>query len=79
VGDIIMDAGPQIDERFIKNLRKRLQKLEPGNEVTIRLEAADAHQAGGIIEELKRQGLDYQPHGGHGSEYYLIAKKKQRN
>jgi hypothetical protein len=40
------------------------------------MEAADAHQADLIVDELKNQGFDYQPHGGHSGEYFLMAKKR---
>lgn len=77
MSEIIFDLGREISEKDIMNLRERLKVLKPGDEITICMEAADAHEADKIVEELEGQGFDYQPHGGHGEEYYLIARKKQ--
>ncbi len=78
MADMTMDFGRVIEARDIKSLRERLKTLGPEDEIAIRIEAADATQADGIIEELKKEGFDYQPHGGHEGDYYLIARRKGR-
>ncbi|SHM28698.1 hypothetical protein SAMN05660826_00678 [Caldanaerovirga acetigignens] len=74
--EIYLNLGQEINYFDINSLKRRLQSIKPGEEIVIRMEATDAHQADLIVEELKNQGFDYQPHGGHSGEYFLIAKKK---
>lgn len=74
--DIRIDLRPRIDEQDIVRLRKNLKDLAPGDQITIRMEAADAHQSDGITGELERQGFDYQPHGGHGKDFFLLQGRK---
>ena len=74
--EIYLNIGKEINSHDIQNLNKTLEKLEPGQEIIILLEAADAHQADAVIENLRNKNFDLQPHGGHNSEYYIIAKKK---
>jgi hypothetical protein len=57
-------------------LRNSIKDLTPGDETSIRMEAADAHHAFRITDELDRQGFDYQPRGGDGKDYFIVAKKK---
>ncbi|MGB9841068.1 hypothetical protein [Thermovenabulum sp.] len=74
--EIYLNFGKEINSCDIQNLNKTLEKLEPGQEIIIQLEAADAHQADVVIENLRNSNFDLQPHGGHNGEYYIIAKKK---
>ncbi|MFZ5989602.1 MAG: hypothetical protein ACOYWZ_21095 [Bacillota bacterium] len=76
MSDISVNFGKEIDQHDINVLRDNLKSLNPGDKVTIRIEAADAHDAGRVTDELVRQGFDYQPHGGHGSEFYFTAQKR---
>lgn len=59
----------------LKRLREQLKEMEVNDRIVIRLEGADAQQSEGIVEELERQGFDFQPHGGHEREYYYTAIK----
>ena len=76
--DIRIDLGPVIEKRDLENLKQRLNGLSPDDQITIRMEAADAHEADLIASELTRQGFDWQPHGSHsGRDYFLTARKKR--
>ncbi|MCF6096842.1 hypothetical protein L1766_07525 [Thermovorax subterraneus] len=74
--EIYLHMGQEINYYDINSLKRRLRSIKPGEEIIIRMEAADAHQADLIVNELKNQGFDYQPHGGHSGEYFLMAKKR---
>ena len=76
--DILIDLGPGIERRDLINLRQRLVGLNEDDQIMIRMEAADAHEADLITAELTEQGFDWQPHGSHsGLDYYVIAKKRR--
>lgn len=74
--DKVLDVGAVITDNDVAELRKRLQNMEPDEEIVIKMEARDAHQSDLLRRELEQQGFDYQSHGGHGKEYFLIARKK---
>ncbi|MDN5332024.1 MAG: hypothetical protein PWP45_1249 [Tepidanaerobacteraceae bacterium] len=76
MAEIYINLEQEINDYDVNALRSRLRSIKPGEEVIIRMEAADAHQADLIVNELRNQGFDYQPHGGHSGEYFLIARKK---
>lgn len=78
MSDITMNFGERITEQNLMRLRESLKDTEPGDEITIRIEAADAHHADRITDELERQGFDYQPHGGHEREFYFTARKRMK-
>ncbi len=75
--DIRMTLRHIVFEEDLLQLRNNLKDLAPGDEISIRMEAEDAHQAGKITDELARQGFDYQPRGEDGHNYFIIAKKKK--
>jgi hypothetical protein len=75
MSEISVSLGKEINERDIKNLRDSIKDLTHGDRVVVRLEAADAHEAGAVTDELARQGFDYQPHGGNGTDFYFTAEK----
>lgn len=77
MADIFIDMGPEIEEERIAYLKKRLSTVKPGQEVAVRVEAADAHQADKVIEVLEQEGFDHQSHGSHsGEDFYLRARRK---
>ncbi|MCX7920526.1 MAG: hypothetical protein N3B21_00665 [Clostridia bacterium] len=76
MANISINLGANIDQKDIDNLRNSLKSLGAGDKITIRIEAADAHEAGKLTDELVRQGFDYQPHGGHTSEFYFTAQRR---
>ena len=69
---------PDIDSRALDHVRNTLTRLNPGDEITITVEAADAHQADPILSLLDRNGFDYQSKGGHdGRSYHINARRGQ--
>lgn len=78
MAEITIDVGSEINERDIAIIRKRLHTIKGEDQLSIRMEAADAHQADGIIDELEKHGFDYQPKGGHEGEYYIIAQRRRK-
>ncbi|MCX7708382.1 MAG: hypothetical protein N2484_00870 [Clostridia bacterium] len=78
MSEITVDLGKEIDQHDLTVLRKNLEGLGDGDKIIIRMEAADAHEAGKVTDELVRQGFDYQPHGGHGVDFYFTAVKTGR-
>lgn len=75
--DIRMTLRHIVSEEDLSQLRSNLKDLAPGDEISIRMEAQDAHQADRVTDELARQGFDYQPRGENGHNYFIIAKKKR--
>lgn len=67
---------PEVDENAMEHVRSTLAKMKPGEEISITIEAADAHQADPIISLLDRSGFDYQSKGSHnGRDYHINARK----
>jgi len=72
----ISQTHPEIDTRAVDHVHTTLAQLNPGDEITITVEAADAHQADPIISLLDTKGFDYQSKGGHdGRSYHINARK----
>lgn len=68
---------PEIDDRGVEQVRKAIKQMNPGDEISINIEAADAHQADDIISLLEENAFDYQPRGTNdGQSYYINARKK---
>lgn len=68
---------PEIDSRTVDHVRNTLAQLNPGDEITITVESADAHQADPIISLLDTNGFDYQSKGGHDHSYHINARRGQ--
>jgi len=67
----------QIDDKAVEHVRNTINELEPGDEININIESADAHQANPIIDLMEKSNLDYQPRGSHdGKSYFINARKK---
>lgn len=76
--DITIDLGSSIEMRDLENVRRQLERLGPDDQIKIRMEAADAHEADEIADELDRQGFDWQPRGSHdGRDYFLVVRRKK--
>lgn len=75
--EYIFSCGNAIGPNDLVRLKQQLQQMEVEDKIVIRLEAADATQSEGIVEELQRHGFDIQPHGGHHREYYYTAIKSK--
>ena len=74
--EFVFGCGDEVRRDDFHRLREQLQSMKVNDRIVIRLEAADATQSEGIVEELEKFGFDYQPHGGHQEEYYYTAIKK---
>lgn len=75
MAEFAFNCGSEITRNDLYRLREQLQSMKLNDRIVIRLEAADATQSEGIVEELEKFGFDYQPHGGHEQEYYYTAIK----
>jgi hypothetical protein len=71
---------PKIDAGAVEQVRKAIRRLRPGDEITITVESADAHQADPIIGILGESGFDYQAKGSHdGKSYHINARCKNES
>ncbi|MCL6561193.1 MAG: hypothetical protein K6U74_20880 [Firmicutes bacterium] len=74
---IYVNIEPEINSRAVSRVQEAINQLQDGQEIMITMEAADAHQAGPVIELLEQAGLDYQSRGSHeGRTYFLIGRRK---
>lgn len=74
---IYVNIEPEINSRAVSCVQEAINQLQDGQEIVITMEAADAHQAGPVIELLEQAGLDYQSRGSHeGRAYFLIGRRK---
>jgi len=78
MASIRMTLGAGIDRQDLIQLQNNLKDVGPEDEIIVTMQAADAHQADIITAELERQGFDYQPHGGDGRDFYLIAHRRKK-
>lgn len=69
---------PEVDDNAIARVRSTLPRVGKDDQLMIVMEAADAHQAGRVMEILEAHGFDYQPRGSHGGrDYHIIAARKK--
>lgn len=76
MADFIFHFGSEINGQELDRLRDRLQTIKPKEGIRIAMDTRDSQQADSVIAMLERYGFDYQPHGGHEDEYYIIARKR---
>lgn len=76
MGKTWLNLQPALGPDAVDRVRDTLDRLEPGEEIIINIESADAHQADPVIGLLERSGFDYQAKGSHdGKNYYINARK----
>lgn len=76
--DISINLGNYENITDIKNLRDVLLDLEKDDEITIVLDATDAHEAEEVFRLLSIYGFEYQTKGDHdGKTVYIIANKRK--
>lgn len=76
MGDITIHLEPMVNNEAIERIKKTLPRVGKDEQLTIVMEAADAHQADRVMEVLKAEGFDYQPRGSNsGDLYHIIAKR----
>ncbi|MCL6639225.1 MAG: hypothetical protein K6T80_06035 [Firmicutes bacterium] len=74
LGTITIHLGPVIGSDDFTRVKATLPKLAKHDRLMVVMEAADAHQAGQVMEILREHGFDYQPRGSHeGHDYHIIA------
>ncbi|PKM82862.1 MAG: hypothetical protein CVU89_01635 [Firmicutes bacterium HGW-Firmicutes-14] len=59
----------------VDRLRDAIGRMGPDGELTIMVNSNDAHETDMLVEELQRQGFDYQPKGSAGNIYNIIARR----
>lgn len=74
--NITVDLGLKIQDGDLQRIRENLEKMEPADELAIRLEAAEIYEENIIITEIERLGYDYQCFGGRGNDFYVIVKRR---
>lgn len=76
--DISLRMGTAITHKDLLRVQDTLARLNPGDHLTITMEAADAHQADMLLELLDNHGLDYQSRGdSDGKTYHIIANRPE--
>uniref|UniRef100_A0A7C2IR45 Uncharacterized protein n=1 Tax=Ammonifex degensii TaxID=42838 RepID=A0A7C2IR45_9THEO len=77
---MLIDLGRAVNKKDVARLSVLLAQTNPGEEVQIVMEAADAHQADEVFALLRREGFDYQPKGGgDGQRYWITARRMSPN
>ncbi|HWJ02137.1 MAG TPA: hypothetical protein VNU93_00575 [Verrucomicrobiae bacterium] len=64
---------PEISVDNHRRLEQMLSDVVSGDKVDITVENADAHQTDLLMNTLHQHGFDYQPKGGHGTSYHILA------
>jgi TusA-related sulfurtransferase len=73
---IAITLQPVIDQNAINHVRSAINRMRPGEEITITIESTDAYRADPIINLLEQSGCDYQSKGSHdGKNYHINACK----
>lgn len=74
--DISLSMGTAINSQDLARVQGALPRLNPGDHLTITMEAADAHQADLLLKLLADHGLNYQTRGdSDGRTYHIIARR----
>lgn len=75
MSELSFSAGSEIDISDVNRLEEILIEMQGQDEITISLEATDAHETDIIMDLLEKHGLDYQAKGSHdGKHYYITAR-----
>lgn len=77
--DLTLDFRPDLDEEAARQLREALDGVQGDDQLTVVLPRVDAHQADQLFAILGDQGFDYQTRGGHGEEFYVLARRRDLN
>ncbi len=75
MGNKTLNFRPMINSDKLSKLKKLAADMEVGQEISIIIKRTDAHQAGQIIDILKKNNFQHQTKGGHEDEFYINAKK----
>lgn len=64
-----------LNEHAVHRLLETIPRIGPDDELTILVNSTDAHETDDLVDELRRQGFDYQPKGADGPTYNITAKR----
>jgi len=67
---------PEVTQEHHRKLEKMLSDVGVDDKVDIVVENADAHQTDQLMNVLHQHGFDYQPQGGHGTSYHILAWRR---
>ncbi|MTI81914.1 MAG: hypothetical protein FH758_13770 [Firmicutes bacterium] len=74
---ITMNLQPDVDDYDVHRVQQAIHDMDHSDELTITIEAADAHEADPIINLLKEYGFDHQIKGSQdGKSIYINARRK---
>ena len=76
MGYIQFNFRPEVGLEDHRRLEKMLSDVVAGDRVDIVVENQDAHQTDLLVDVLHQQGFDYQPKGGEGTAYRLLAWRR---
>ncbi|MEW6724636.1 MAG: hypothetical protein AB1331_06935 [Bacillota bacterium] len=71
-----IDLRCQISKDDIPGIRRAVEEMEIGEELTLVVERQDAHETDPIFSVLDEYGLDYQSRSGRDGGYRIVAKTK---
>ncbi|WP_027338850.1 hypothetical protein [Halonatronum saccharophilum] len=77
MGKICLDFRPEISSSEMMKLKRLVDDMESGQELSITLERYDAHQADQILDLLRENSYKCYTKGGHHKEFYINAKKEE--
>ncbi|HBV97233.1 MAG: hypothetical protein JL50_09175 [Peptococcaceae bacterium BICA1-7] len=78
MADLTIHIEPSVDREAIDRVKNTLSQVNRDDQITIVMEAADAHQADRLMEILRSEGFDYQPRGSHDGRQYLVTARRSR-
>ena len=77
--EISIDSGPSIGTGDIEVIKAAASKMVPGDHLLLSLEAADAHETDRILALLENEEMDYQTHGSHTGQRFMIIATPRGN
>jgi hypothetical protein len=76
MGYVYMSFRPEVQQNDAERLRSMLPTVGVSDTVDITVENSDAHQTDILYDVLDQQGFDYQPKGGQGDTYHILARRR---
>ncbi|HEX3015200.1 MAG TPA: hypothetical protein VHQ46_02270 [Desulfobacteria bacterium] len=76
MGYIQMNLSPEVNLNDHRRLEQMLSDAGVDDKVDIVVENTDAHQTDLVMNMLHQHGFDYQPKGGQGQSYHILAWRR---
>ncbi len=76
MGYVYTSFRPEVSMDDAERLKAMLPTVGVDDTLDIAVENSDAHQTDVLYEVLEQQGFDYQPKGGHGTSYHILARRR---